>query len=330
MLTKWWRRGLVALIAGGLMGMAWFGLQVYPLGGSGRPVSVTVHPGDSIATIANELHAAGVLASPFAFRLDVLLEGSLLVRPGTYVVRQGASFSSIRSILGSSPNVLQVVPGLTLREISAQVAGIAGTAYANQFDALVARDALASPFAGPRSLEGEVGPGSYAIVSGVTPAVLLADMEANFAKELAAQGLTPESRVEGLTAYQLLTAASIVEKEGYYVSNMSRVARVILNRLARGQALQMDSTVLYALHRDGGTVTPAMLRTETPYNTYLHAGLTPTPICVVSADALHAILHPAAGSWLYFVLVNKNGEMAFSTTYAQQLANEALAASRGV
>jgi UPF0755 protein len=143
-------------------------------------------------------------------------------------------------------------------------------------------------------------------------------------------GLTPSTRLNGLDAYQLITAASIVEKEGYYPSNMPKVARVIFNRLARGGSLQMDATVLYALGQDGGTVTPAMLKIKSPYNTYLSSGLTPTPICVVSSFSLNAILHAPEGPWLYFEVIDKSGDEAFSTTFAQQLANERLAASRGL
>ena len=94
--------------------------------------------------------------------------------------------------------------------------------------------------------------------------------------------------------------------------------------------MQMDSTILYALQRDGGRVTPSMLATTSPYNSYLNAGLTPTPICVVSTDALRAMLNPPPGPWLYFVLVSKDGTMAFAATFAEQLANERLAAARGV
>lgn len=92
----------------------------------------------------------------------------------------------------------------------------------------------------------------------------------------------------------------------------------------------MDSTVLYYFKQDGGTVTSSMLATPTPYNTYLNAGLTPTPICTVSTFALNAVLHAPAGSWLYFTLINKNGDEAFSTTFAQQLANEKIAHARGL
>jgi UPF0755 protein len=92
----------------------------------------------------------------------------------------------------------------------------------------------------------------------------------------------------------------------------------------------MDATVLYYLGQDGGTVTPADLRIQTPYNSYLNNGLTPTPICAVSTIALNATLHAPPGTWLYFTLINQDGTMQFSTTFAQQLAAEKLGQSRGI
>ena len=94
--------------------------------------------------------------------------------------------------------------------------------------------------------------------------------------------------------------------------------------------LQMDSTVLYALGQDGGQVSAAQLRYPSLYNSYLHTGLPPTPICTVSAAALNATLHPARGDWLYFTLVDRDGTMAFSNTFNEQLKNEAIAASKGL
>jgi UPF0755 protein len=73
-----------------------------------------------------------------------------------------------------------------------------------------------------------------------------------------------------------------------------------------------------------------MLQTQEPYNTYLNTGLTPTPICAVSTFALRATLHPPVGPWLYFTLIDEDGQMAFSTTFAQQLKEEKLAQSRGI
>jgi UPF0755 protein len=111
---------------------------------------------------------------------------------------------------------------------------------------------------------------------------------------------------------------------------MPDVARVVYNRLAADMPLQMDSTVLYALGQDGGTVTPADEQIDSPYNSYLNKGLPPTPICSPSPQALAAAAHPPAGGWLYFELVKKDGTEAFADTYAEQLANEAINASRGL
>ena len=319
--------GVVAVVV-----VAWFALQYFPPGGSGREVLITVHQGDSMAVIAGDLHHSGVIASAFAFRLDSLLEGAPLVRPGAYEFAQGASFSMIRSILSGGPNVPQVdvMAGLTIKEIALDVANSVGNTFAATFLADAQHAATTSAYRPNGTLDGLVGPGLYLITPTETPAQLLAAMQRGFDAEAADVGLSPASTNEGLDAYQLVIAASIVEKEGYYAKNMPNVARVIYNRLARGMPLQMDSTVLYALGLDGGTVTRAMLQTPTPYNTYLNKGLTPTPICVVSPQALDAVLHPPAGSWLYFVLVKKDGTMAFSTTYAEQLAQEAIAAKAGL
>ena len=332
------RVGAYVVVAAGAVGVVllgvvvWFALQFFPPGGSGRTALVHVTTGESLAQIAAEMHSAGVLASPFAFRVDNLIQGDVQVLPGYYDIPQGASFLTIRSILGGVPNAPQVdvTPGLTLAEIEGDVANEEGTSFAATFRADVAAAATTSAYHPAHSLEGLVGPGTYLISPGETPAQLLAAMQTGFAQEAAAAGLTPQSVVNGLDAYQLVIGASIVEKEGYYTKNMPDVARVIVNRLSKGMPLQMDSTVLYALGHDGGTVTPAMLRVPTPYNTYLNLGLTPTPICVVSPTALSSMLHPPAGAWLYFVLVDQSGDMHFSNTYAEQLHWESVAAKNGV
>ena len=326
------RRLIAGVASVAVIIVVWFALQYFPLGGSGKMAMITVRHGDTMSTIASDLHQAGILASPFAFRVDSLLEGAPLVVPGVYEFAQGADYSNIRSILSGGPNVPQVnvTPGLTIKEVAISVAGQVGNSFASTFLADANLAASASPYRPQGTLDGLIGPKLYLITPGETPAQLLAAMQASFAREAAAAGLGPSTVVLGLNAYQVVIAASIVEKEGYYTFNMPKTARVIYNRLAKNMPLQMDSTVLYALGLDGGKVTPAMLQTHTPYNTYLHAGLAPTPICVVSLEALSAVLHPPPGSWLYFVLVNKDGHMAFSNTYQQQLAQEAIAAKAGL
>jgi UPF0755 protein len=322
----------VAIVAVVIIVLVWFALQMYPIGSSGREEIITVHQGDSVATIASDLHAKGVLSSALAFRVDALLFGSLDVAPGSYEVKQGASFSNLRSILNSGPNVIaiDVTPGLTLREVADTVAADTSNSFGVRFLADASSAAASSSYHPNGSLEGLIGPGEYIITQSETPSQLLRDMTNSFTRLATSVGLSPTTSLDGLNAYQLVTAASIVEKEGYYPSNMPKVARVIFNRLARGGPLQMDATVLYYFKQDGGRVTHAMLQTQTPYNTYLNAGLTPTPICTVSTFSLNSILHAPAGPWLYFTVVDKNGTEAFSTTFSQQLANEKLAASRGI
>ena len=176
---------------------------------------------------------------------------------------------------------------------------------------------------GSDNLEGMLGTGQYLILPGETDLTIVQDMVTRFDRYAQGAGLSTTSAAAlGMTPYQVITVASIIEKEGYYTFNMPKVARVIYNRLANDMPLQMDSTVLYAIGQDGGPVTSKDLQIQSPYNTYLNKGLTPTPICMPSVTALKSALNPPAGAWLYFVLVQKNGVMAFSDTFAEQLANE--------
>jgi peptidoglycan lytic transglycosylase G len=325
--------------------IVWFALQVFPLGGPGRLVVFTVAPGDSVSAVAGELHAKGVISSSFAFEIDASFFGPRSVQAGSYQIAQNSSFSHVRAVLNAGPNVdvIAVTPGLTVHEISLTLASDRDPQFAAHFRDDLARLAAASayhPDLHPPSLpgqgasvspfEGLVGVGRYLLTPGETASRLAARMSRGFSAEAASVGFSAATTRNGLSAYQLLVAASIVEREGYYPQNMPQVARVIYNRLRRGGPLQMDSTVKYAFGVDAGAVTEAMLQTATPYNTYLHVGLTPTPICAVSTTALRAVLHAPPGNWLYFVLIDQKGDEAFASTYQQQLANEKVAASRGL
>ena len=317
---------LVVIVGGGL----WFTNSALPFASPGREVVVRVVAGDSVATVANKLEDAHVVASALAFRVDVAVFGSLLIQPGYYELHEHSSHADIRAILSSVPNAqaVTIFPGATIRQIARQMTTVEGARYAGSWQRLALGTAV--PAFGSVNYEGLLGVGMYVIGPHEDPRALLARMEQRFVAQLAHLGITPSSTIHGLSAYRFVIATSIVEKEGYYATNMPKVARVILNRLQRGGGLQMDATVLYYLDKDGVKVTPGMLQLSTPYNTYKHAGLTPTPICQVSAVALRAMLHPPVGSWLYFVVVDKAGTEAFATTYAEHLRNVELARSRGL
>ena len=329
---------MIVLIGIGLLliaGILWYESEVHAIGGSpGHQVTIAIQPGDSVSSVADSLAGKGVLSSSAAFSLYSLIHGDPTIHPGWYSFPTGATFGEIRSILASPSNTdaLVVPAGFTIREVTARLA----TQMPAPFVAAVRRSfhdgSVPSPFQpeGSRQLEGLIAPGRYLITPTTGAQQLVATMVRRFTDLASSQGLAPTSTVRGRDAYSIITQASVVEKEGYQVRNMAKVASVIDNRLAKQMPLQMDSTVLYALKQDGGPVTHATLQTPSVYNTYLHRGLPPTPICVVSAAALSATLHPVVGPWLYFTVVDKSGTEAFASTFAEQLANEKLAAERGL
>ncbi len=333
------RRRILAGVGGALLVLVlafvlWYELESHALGPEGPQVVVTVTQGESTSSIVDSLSAKHVIGSSLAFHVFDVVHGTPSVLPGSYALHENQTFAEVRTILAAGPNIypVDVRPGFALSEVASQVDSIPGH-DAGGFAKAAASGTVHSAFSPPGSndLEGMLGTGVYNILPGESDDTIVADMVQRFDKDAQAEGLTTASASAlGLTPYQLITAASIVEKEGYIPVNMPDTARVIYNRLAKGLPLQMDSTILYALGQDGGPVTSKDLQIQSPYNTYLNNGLTPTPICMPSTDAMDAALHPPAGAWLYFVLVQKNGVMAFADTYAQQLANEQLAKSRGL
>jgi UPF0755 protein len=333
------RRRIVAIVGGSLFVLVlafalWYELESHALGPQGKQVVVTVREGESVDSVISSLSEQGVIGSSLAFRISDFFHGTPTVLPGSYALHQNQTFSEVRALLAAGPNIfpVDVRPGFTLSEVAAQVDGIPGH-HSGGFRAMASSGAVHSVFSPPGSndLEGMLGTGEYLVLPGESDLTIVRNMVNRFDANATAQGLSTASAAAlGYTPYQVITVASIVEKEGYYTFNMPKVARVVYNRLARDIPLQMDSTVLYALGQDGGPVTPQDLKVQSPYNTYLTNGLPPTPICMPSNAALSAALHPPPGSWLFFVLVQKNGVMAFSDTYAEQLANERLAKSRGL
>jgi len=324
--------GFVVLVV--IAVVAFYEIEAHPFGGVGPQVIVSVSQGEPTDAVVGTLADKGVIGSSLAFRLNFLIHGTPSIEPGAYRFFKNQSFTAVRTVLSGGPDVfaVTVLPGYTLNEVANAVDDIPGHS-GNVFDALTKSGAVHSPFepAGSQNLEGLLGAGTYQVLPGETNTQLLTQMVTHFDQQAAAAGLTTASASAlGMTPYEVIAAASIVQKEGYIVKNMGPVARVIYNRVAQGIPLQMDSTVLYSLGQDGGPVTPADEKLHSPYNTYLNKGLTPTPICIPSQAALAAAVSPTPGQWLFFVVVDKVGTEAFADTFAEQMANEQLAQSRGV
>lgn len=302
-------------------------------GHSTKKVDVVASPDEGLSQFAKSLESNGVIGSASVFELWLKLEKPVILQRGTYGFVEHEPYNRILDTISKGPILykLMIPDGVTVPQISVKAATLPNHNAAHFL--MVARSGdIRSPFEPPNvnSLEGLLYPDTYSFGPSSSDATILKLMSTTFVSQMARLGLTPQTRANGLSAYQILIIASIIEKEAIYPGDANKVARVILNRLADNMKLQLDSTVFYALDNGSKHLSFANLQVSSPYNTYLHNGLPPTPISLPSKTAIEAALHPASGNWLYYVVVAKNGQEAFSSTYAGQLANEKLAQSRGV
>jgi UPF0755 protein len=180
-------------------------------------------------------------------------------------------------------------------------------------------------------LEGLIMPGVYNLKPGETAAQTLKRILAQSSAQLQADGLPSAAQQDsGFSPYQVLTLASIVERESGTDSDMPKIARVFYNRLQQGMQLQSDATVDYGLDRPMVATSPAERPKAGAYNTYANAGLPPTPVSSPSATAIEAASKPSTGSWLYFVVCQKDGSSCFANNLTQHNKNVQLAIHNGV
>lgn len=322
---------VLALVVGG--GLWWVDRQVNPPGGAGPPVEVTLPAASSVSQVADELSRNHVISSPTVFRLYLRVEGSQSVQAGTYVLHQHQPYGQLLSALAAGPPVhrLTVPEGFTLAQIAARVGKIPGH-RASAFLAVANSGAVRSPYQPPGStnLEGLLFPDTYSVGVKDTDAQILSRMVDRFDQVAADVGLDQSAAQVGVTPYQAVIVASIVEREAKLDGDRGKVAQVVYNRLAKGMRLQIDSTVIYGLGGNVSRLTTAQLDEPTPYNTYLISGLPPTPIANPGIPSLQAALAPSAGPWLYYVVTSPDGGESFAATYAEQQANVKIAKERGL
>lgn len=181
---------------------------------------------------------------------------------------------------------------------------------------------LALPPAAGGNPEGYLFPATYPVVKATTPQGLLRYMVDTAGRRFGGAHVTEGARRHGMSVHQTVIIASIVQAEADSADDMAKVARVVYNRLGQGMALQMDSTINYALGRDTVDTTHQDTRIDSPYNTYERRGLPPSPIGNPGDAAMAAAIDPAEGDWLYFVTV-RPGDTRFSASYAEHQANVA-------
>jgi len=290
-------------------------------------VTFQVHEGDTATDMARNLKDEGVVESVEAFvdaaNADTRSSG---IQVGFYKLKKQMKAADALAVLVDHKNLVQntvlVREGVRAADVVDMVAKAAKTSTAKAQQAL---DHLKLPASADGDPEGYLFPATYAFGPGTSAAGMLAQMVSTWQKQATAAGLA-DTTIDGhsYTAQQVLTVASLVQSEGKTPDDMAKIARVIYNRIEhpgeQGQAgmLQIDATVDYALDRPltVGLTQEERETTDSPYNTFLHAGLPPGPIGNPGADAIKAAMHPADGDWYYYVTVNlATGETKFAHTY---------------
>ena len=301
----------------------------YSGSGSGSVV-VEVHEGDSAVDIAATLVDQDVVASSEAFtdaaRANPL---STTIQVGFYEMHKKMSAESALDVLLEPDNMVQSAvtlrEGLTVAQIVDELAK--KTDFSKQQFAKVLRrpSAIGLPSYAEGNPEGYLFPATYMLPPDATPRSILKMMVDRFNEAATKLDLVARAKQLGVSPHDAVTVASLVQAEARFDEDFPKVSRVIYNRLDEPMPLQFDSTVHYAVGKDGGVGTSDDDRnSDSAYNTYKVTGLPPTPIMAPGEQAIEAALEPADGPWLYFVTTNPDtGVTKFAETYEEHLKNKA-------
>jgi UPF0755 protein len=317
----------------GAFGVVWIHRQIDPGGKPGTAASVSIPAGSSTAKIASALSKAGVIHSASVFRYYVKIKSAGPLLPGAYSLPKNSRYDTVIAALSKGPPIVELhvtIPeGFTLEQIAQRVGTLPGLSAA-KFLALATNGQIRSMYepAGVNTLEGLLYPATYDFKAGEDETTILQQMVTTFDQTATSLGIQAGAARLGVTPYQLVIVASIVEREAKLDEDRGPVASVIFNRLAKGTLLQIDSTVMYGQH----ITDPHQIKTkvDTPYNTYLHKGLPPTPIASPGTPSLTAAITPPQTSYLYYVLIDPSGKQGFASTSKQFAQLEAEAKAKGL
>ncbi len=312
----------VALVAGAACG-----------NGNEDAVAVTIRQGSNFPEAAESLAVHGLIRSPRLFgRYAATFKRDRSIRYGRYIIPRGASWNEILTALEQGKGIVHrvVVPeGWAVWDIVPEVASKLSVHEDSVLDAVRDTLLLARVGAprGTRTLEGYLFPDTYDFPDGATARQAIEIMVQRFERVWQPEWDARASAIR-MTRHQVVTLASIVEKEVRRGSERPTVSAVYHNRLRIGQALQADPTVQYALgRRRPSRVLYRDLRVNSPYNTYRRVGLPPGPIASPGAKSLEAALFPSDVAFKYFV-AHPDGHHEFRVTYAEHL--KAIEFVRGV
>lgn len=328
----------IVLLAGGAVGYVWYGMQ--PAAASGQELKITVDSGMRPAQIADLLEQNGIIRNGtfFQYYLKYKKEGSKF-KAGPYAMKPGMTYDDIIAKL----NAGDVIPDEMIRFTIPEGFTIAQMADKLSQEGFVDRETFLRLADDPQPaegkfakfipdddglrhrLEGYLFPETYEFKKGSTEADMinrmLQELDKRLEKELPADW---EQKLAALNVdfHQLMTIASLIEREVVVDEERALVAGVIYNRLNKGMMLQIDATVQYLFDQQKERLLNKDLKIESPYNTYLHEGLPPGPISSPSLASIQAALDPEPSDYLYYV-TKKDGthKHLFAKTYKEHLRN---------
>ena len=311
--------GFFVLVASMVAGWAWMEYQGFvttPLHIPQGSIVYEVPKGATLAAVAHDLEAAGMIPDARYLQWYGRYTGQAKqIRAGEYRLNDGLLPDSLLALLVSGKSVtysLTLLEGWNIRQVRSAVA--AHEALQHTLDGVDDAGLMERLGLAGEHPEGRFFPDTYRFTRGMTDLEFLRRALHKMDEELEGAWVERVDELPLATPYEALILASIVEKETGQADERAEIAGVFVRRLRKGMKLQTDPTVIYGMGEDfDGNIRRKDLRQDTPYNTYVHTGLPPTPICMPGREALRAAVNPAAGNTLYFV-ARGDGSHVFSAT----------------
>jgi len=326
-----------------LGGLGWWTVRVLnPSGEPGVAVNFTVNEGDTISSVASRLETAGIIANATIFRWYVSTKGTIALTPGYYALKPKDNAGSIIETLSTPPaqTFISVTfpEGMTVTQMAKRLSEKMTFMKPEDFMAAANSPDTVSALRpkSETSLEGLLFPDTYQISGDDTESRVVARLVSMMERVSRQVELTAGAKARGFSPYEILIIASLIEREAKVATDRSKIAQVIYNRLSKKMKLEIDASVKYG--QDPAMTWTEMKATDTPYNTYINAGLPPTPIANPGKASIQAALAPFGAppasdpactglpvgvkcEYLYYVLADEAGGHVFATTYEQHLSN---------
>ena len=332
-------------IALSLYAVGWIRGELDPPGPPGSEVVVALGVGESSASIGGVLEELGIIENATVYSWYVRLKGGAEFQAGEFTFQKNSSASEAIEVLRSGPTrvalastlSVTLVEGLTVAEIAESIDRIEDIPFDGEefLDELRSGRYRSKYGPEPGSLgseferyEGLLFPDTYSLFADAEPATLILQLIATTDAVGDRVGLFQADRAVGLTPYEVIIVASLIEREAKVDDDRPKIARVIYNRLTLDMPLGIDATIAY--FTGDNELTRRDLDTESPFNTRLVKGLPPTPIATPSEKSIRAALSPARGEWLYYVLTDEDGTHSFSETEEEFLANKQICQDKGL